>query len=123
EPPSPRSSVADLAALDALLRWARTTRSGDRSQAPPTTERAWAEVSTDSTGCPGAAACPFGRECFAETARATAREADVVVTNHAQLAHDLLRPQPLLGEREVLVADEVHELEAHLSSAWGQEVA
>ncbi|WP_432523740.1 ATP-dependent DNA helicase [Kineococcus sp. SYSU DK006] len=123
DPAARRPSGADLAALEALLRWSRTTTSGDRSQAPPTTDRVWAQVSTGSAGCPGAATCPFGRECFAEKARATAREADVVVTNHAQLAHDLLRPQPLLGEHEVLVADEVHELEAHLSSAWGQEVA
>ncbi|WP_432573331.1 ATP-dependent DNA helicase [Kineococcus sp. SYSU DK005] len=111
------------ASLGALLRWAGTTRTGDRSEAPPVGERAWREVSTDSAGCPGASACPFGRECFAEGARAAARRADVVVTSHAQVAHDLVSPQPLLGEYDTLVVDEAHELEAALSSAWSRELA
>jgi ATP-dependent DNA helicase DinG len=118
-----RPSKKDLDDLNALITWADSTQSGDRSEAPASSDKTWGQVSTDSAGCPGAKACPFGQTCFAERARRDAREADVVVTNHAQIAHDLPSDMPLLGDYDVLVADEVHELESFLSSAWGVEVS
>ena len=57
-----------------------------------------------------------------ELARAKARSADVVVINHALLAQDLISPNPLFDDRDLLVIDEVHELQDYLSSAWGAEV-
>ncbi|SDQ04330.1 ATP-dependent DNA helicase [Quadrisphaera sp. DSM 44207] len=121
-PAASRPSGQDAAGLARLLEWARRTSTGDRSEAPAATERAWAQVSTDAAGCVGAAVCPFARECFAERARAAARSADVVVTNHAQVAQDLRSPAPLLGSYDVLVLDEAHEVEASLSTAWGSAV-
>lgn len=119
---SRRPSNEDLKSLNDLLKWADATETGDRSDAPAVPDRVWDQVSTDAASCAGAKACPFGEQCFAELARATAREADIVVTNHAQVAQDLRSPAPLLGDYDILVTDEVHELESYLSSAWGQEV-
>ena len=119
---SRRPSSDDLKKLNSLLQWADDTHTGDRTDAPAVPDKVWDQISTDAAGCAGKA-CPFVDDCFAEFARATAREVDVVVTNHAQVAQDLNSEFPLLGEWDVLVTDEVHELESYLSSAWGLEVA
>lgn len=126
EMPAKRESPAaptseDLKALNAALAWAETTETGDRSEAPACSDKVWNQISTDSAGCPGAQACPFASQCFAETARANASEADVVVTNHAQVAQDLVAGHAIFGDYDVLIADEMHELVSYLSSAWGRE--
>lgn len=121
QPRKPTS--ADLRALNDLLKWAATNpASGDRVDAPSAPDRAWAQVSTDTAGCPGARICAFGDDCLAERARARARAADVVVVNHALLAQDLISPNPLFEDRDLIVIDEVHELQDYLSSAWGAEI-
>lgn len=121
--PSPKRPSRDrAAALSRVVRWADTTDTGDRAHAPTGADQVWDEVSVDAAGCPGASACPFGERCFAERARAKARAADVVVTNHALLAQDLRSPSPILGDRDVVVVDEGHEVETSLSSAWGYEL-
>lgn len=119
---SRRPTADDLKKLNSLLQWADTTQTGDRTEAPAVPDKVWDQISTDAGGCAGKS-CPFYEDCFAEQARSVAREADVVVTNHAQVAQDLRSEFPLLGEYDVLVTDEVHELESYLSSAWGLEVA
>lgn len=118
-----RPTSADLRALNELLEWAGSDpKSGDRADAPPVPDRAWSQVSMDSAGCPGARVCSFGDGCLAELARSKARVADVVVVNHALLAQDLISPNPIFDDRDLLVVDEVHELQDYLSSAWGAEV-
>ncbi|MEI8084186.1 MAG: hypothetical protein WCI74_20285, partial [Actinomycetes bacterium] len=120
---SMRPSPADVAALNEVLEWAeQDLLSGDRSGAPAVSDRVWYQVSTDAAGCPGARNCLFGQECLAEAARAAAREADIVVINHALLAADLVSPGPLFDDRDLIVVDEVQELEGYLSSAWGHEI-
>ncbi|MGV1037121.1 MAG: ATP-dependent DNA helicase [Candidatus Nanopelagicales bacterium] len=117
-----RPTSADLRDLNELLEWAHNPGTGDRSQAPAAPDRVWWQVSMDSAGCPGARACTFGEECLSEAARIAAREADLVVVNHALLAADLASPNPLFDDRDLIVIDEVHELEGYLSSAWGHEI-
>jgi len=113
-------SRADVASLQALLRWvAGDPGVGDRADGPSVPDRVWGQVSTDAAGCPGASSCPFGDDCLAEAARAEARAADVVLANHALLARDLISPNPLFADRDLVVVDEVHELERYLSTAWG----
>lgn len=113
-------SRVDVASLQALLRWvAGDPGVGDRAAGPSVPDRVWGQVSTDAAGCPGASSCPFGDDCLAEAARAEARAADVVLANHALLARDLISPNPLFADRDLVVVDEVHELERYLSNAWG----
>lgn len=118
-----RPSAADLQALNELLTWAdEEVLTGDRSEAPSVPDRVWYQVSTDAAGCPGARVCRFGEDCHVEAARAAAKEADVVVINHALLAQDLVSPNPLFDDRDLIVVDEVQELQGYLSSAWGHEI-
>lgn len=109
--------------ISEVMRWARSTRTGDRSEAPPVSDKTWASVSSTNAECPGRAACAFGDNCFAEGARERARAAQVVVANHAVVGVDMLSGNSMLGPREVLIVDEVHELDNYLSSAWGTEMS
>lgn len=108
--------------IKAATEWANMTKTGDRSEAPPVSDKVWRQFSSSSTECPGKSNCPFGKECYAEFARERARDAQVVVTNHAVVANDLMGEGTMLGEREVLVLDELHELDGYLSSAWGANI-
>ena len=90
--------------------WAEETDSGDRDDlVPGVSDRAWRQVSVTSMECVGGK-CPMLAECFPEKARALAREADVVVTNHAMLGIAASGSPNVLPEHQVLVVDEAHEL-------------
>jgi len=93
-----------------LREWAQETDTGDRDDlVPGVSDRAWRQVSVTSLECMGSV-CPKLDECFPERARAQAREADVVVTNHAMLGIAASGSPHVLPEHEVLVVDEAHEL-------------
>jgi ATP-dependent DNA helicase DinG len=97
---------------------------GDRDSLPRgVSDEAWRQVSVTSRECVGASRCPFGDRCFAEAAKATAADADVVVTNHALLAIDALAEQPVLPEHDVVVVDEAHDLESRITSVATEEVS
>ncbi|MEY9964477.1 ATP-dependent DNA helicase DinG [Streptacidiphilus sp. MAP12-16] len=94
-----------------LRDWADETETGDRDDLTPgVSDKAWAQMTVSSKECLGASRCPYGGECFAESARERAKLADVVVTNHALLAIDALEGAPVLPEHELLIVDEAHEL-------------
>lgn len=93
-----------------LREWAEETTTGDRDDlVPGVSDRAWRQVSVTSLDCLGRN-CPFIDECFPEQARTRAREADVVVTNHAMLGIAASGSPGVLPEHDVLVVDEAHEL-------------
>ena len=93
-----------------LREWAEETGTGDRDDlVPGVTDRAWRQVSVTSLECLGQR-CPLLDECFPERARAAARAADVVVTNHAMLGVAASGSPNVLPEHQVLVVDEAHEL-------------
>ncbi|MGY4646110.1 ATP-dependent DNA helicase [Cellulomonas sp. URHB0016] len=93
-----------------LRAWAEQTGSGDRDDlVPGVSDRAWRQVSVTSLECLGSR-CPMLDECFPERARAAARDADVVVTNHAMLGIAASGSPGVLPEHDVLVVDEAHEL-------------
>ncbi len=98
--------------------------SGDRAELPwEPSDAAWAQVSTGWRECPGAAVCPSGSECFSESARHRAAEADVVIVNtHLYAASLALKEAELLPPHDVVVFDEAHELEDIASAAFGFEL-
>ncbi len=105
-----------------LRDWAEETASGDRDElVPGVGERAWRQVSVSAHECLGSR-CPQVQECFVEQARAAARTADIVVTNHALLAIDAFGEQQLLPEHDVVVVDEGHELVDRVTSAITDEL-
>ena len=90
--------------------WAQETETGDRDDlVPGVSDRAWRLVSVTSMECLGPK-CPKITECFPNQARALAKEADVVVTNHAMLGIAASGSPGVLPEHEVLIVDEAHEL-------------
>ena len=112
---SPRSALGRQA--KALRTWADKTTTGDRDDyREPLAPQLWRSVSVQRRECVGAATCRFGQECFVEKARDLAREADIVVTNHAMLAIDVIEQIPVLPEHDVLVIDEAHELVDRITS-------
>jgi ATP-dependent DNA helicase DinG len=103
--------------------WAGETDSGDRDElVPGVPDRAWRQVSVPSLECLGQK-CPLLSECFPERARQAAREADVVVTNHAMLGIAAAGNPGLLPEHRVVVVDEAHELVDRATSAASVELS
>jgi ATP-dependent DNA helicase DinG len=107
-----------------LAQWAESTGSGDRAELEfEPSIPAWASVSVSADECPGARRCPSGSECFAETARARAAAADIVVVNLHLLGADLRCGGEVLPEHDALVIDEAHELEDVLAASLGVDVS
>ncbi|WP_154563445.1 ATP-dependent DNA helicase [Cutibacterium porci] len=96
---------------------------GDRDDAPPHTPLAWAQVSVPAHECLGAQRCPFGSECLSEAAREQARNADLVVTNHAMLAIDALNDGRVLPEHDTVIIDEAHELVNRFTRAASKDLS
>lgn len=108
------------AEFKALHEWYDKTTTGDRSEAPPVSDKAWKGFSVNNNECVGRKVCPFAEECFSEAVKEKAIVSRVVVTNHAVTAIDLMGEQGnLLGDREVYIFDEVHELDSFMSNSWG----
>ena len=105
----------------ALRQWAEQQAAengvGDRDDAPAHSQQAWDQVSMRANECLGAQNCPFGPQCLAERARERARDADIVVTNHAMLAIDAMNGGTLLPEHDVVVIDEAHEVADRFTGA------
>lgn len=104
-----------------LHEWAAETESGDRDDlVPGVPGRAWAQVSVNGRECLESN-CPALEKCFAQHARDEAREAAIVITNHAVLgvqatSHDMI------GEHQVLIVDEAHELVQRITSSATHEL-
>jgi len=111
----------------ALREWAEEQAEAgglaDRDDAPSHTPAAWAQVSVPVRECLGATNCPYGAECFVELSRDKAREADLIITNHALLAIDALHGGTALPEHDLLVVDEAHELVARVTGAASSELS
>ena len=106
-----------------LRDWADETDTGDRDDlSPGVNDKAWAQVSVSSRECLSASRCPYGEDCFAEAAREQAKQADLVITNHALLAIDALEDVPLLPEHELLIVDEAHELAGRVTGVATDEL-
>jgi ATP-dependent DNA helicase DinG len=107
-----------------LRKWAESTQTGDRDDLDePVDGRVWSGLSVSARECPGATNCSFGDECFAEAARARARTADLVVTNHALLAIHVQGEVPVLPEHGAVVVDEAHELVDRMTTALTRELS
>lgn len=106
--PAPTSELG--AQVLRVRRWADETDTGDRDDLQPgVPERVWRQVSVSRLECLGSR-CRFVTECFPERAREQARQADLVVTNHAMLAVAATGNPGVLPEHEAIVVDEAHEL-------------
>jgi len=122
-----RASAASDLGRDVLrLRaWAESSETGDRDDCVPgVSDRAWRQVSVTALECLGQK-CPMIDDCFPERARSAAREADLVVTNHAMLGIAASGSPGVLPEHSALVVDEAHELTDRVTAqaTWELSVA
>ncbi len=126
-----RAAKADAASVVgaevvALREWVQqeldADGTGDRDDAPTHTAAAWAQVSVPVRECLGQR-CSFYDQCFVERSREVARNAQLVVTNHALLAIDAMHGNTVLPEHDFLVIDEAHELTARVTGAASHELS
>jgi Rad3-related DNA helicase len=109
----PVETFADALRAAAFRLWLHETRDGRRDEvaAHAVLEPAEGELFDSAEVCvPGA--CYDGDRCFVQRARRLAREADIVLVNHALLLQDRRAGGTLLGEFDHLVVDEAHRLPA-----------
>ena len=107
--PIPASTLAKQAKK--FREWVEETTTGDRDDFDGQLDsRIWRANSVSGRECIGATKCAWGQECFAEQAKQLAHSADIVVTNHALLAIDILENLPVLPDRDLVIIDEAHEL-------------
>jgi len=98
------------------LAWAEDTETGDRDDlVPGVSDRAWRQVSISALECFGSK-CPMVGSCFSEVARQEARDADIVLTNHAMLGVAAGGSPGVLPDYDVLIVDEAHDLGAAVTS-------
>lgn len=118
------TSEADPAQISYLTEWAKETTSGDRADLEEEpTAATWAAVSVGPRECPGATKCPSGDDCFAETAREHAAQAQIVVVNTHLYGLHLGSEGTILPPHDVLVIDEAHVLEEVISATMGVDLS
>ncbi|APT85353.1 ATP-dependent DNA helicase [Corynebacterium aquilae] len=106
-----------------LSDWAQDTDTGDRDDLEEgVSNLAWRQLSVTANECLGASRCPQAEECFAEAARKKAREADIIVTNHALLAIDALAEVDVLPQHDAVIIDEAHELDGRITGVATNEL-
>jgi len=126
--PDPDNDVLiDVGTLSAdakkLRDWAAEPySSGDRDDAPTVDRRVWAAHSVSGRECVGADKCAYGDKCFSELAKAKAAASDIVVTNHALLAIEVVDNHPILPDRDAIILDEGHEFIDRTTQAVAEEL-
>lgn len=109
----PVEDLADGLRTAALRLWLAATDEGLREELAghPLLHSSLSELFDAADVClPGL--CWEGDRCHVQRARRRAREADILVVNHALLLHDLRAGRTLLGDYDALVIDEAHRLPA-----------
>ena len=106
--------------VDRIMAWAESTSTGDQADldftpAPST----WNALSVSPDECLGTSDCPFASSCFPLMARRRAAEADISVANHALYAIDLAIGGSILGDHDLVVLDEAHQVEESFTQAFG----
>ena len=92
------------------------------------TDAEWRGLTVSSEECMGKAECPYGKSCFAEAAKAKAKESKIVVINHALAFVDLMLRQiapeaSMVDAYDRIIFDEAHECEDYAGNVLGSQVA
>jgi ATP-dependent DNA helicase DinG len=121
-------SREDAGHIQAIARFARTTRSGDKAECAdvPEDSSAWLAATSTRDNCLGQE-CPNAKECFVTAARREAQAADVVVVNHHLFFADvMLRDEglaELLPACNTVIFDEAHQLPETATLFFGENVS
>lgn len=117
EPYEPSSELGKEVA--ALMEWAETTETGDRSDAPPVSSRAWQMVAGSTEDCSSNGCRKTPESCFAQMAHEEAKKADIVVVNQAYLAAAMKIEFLGIADCDAVVVDEAHELPMVVAETFG----
>jgi ATP-dependent DNA helicase DinG len=115
---------SQIAAIESIKRWGKTTRSGDISEMESVAESSslWPWVTSTADNCLGQE-CPQLSDCFLLKARKAAQEAEILVINHHLLWADwAIRSDgfgELLPEADVVIIDEAHQFAETASQFLG----
>ncbi|BCR21331.1 ATP-dependent DNA helicase [Borrelia miyamotoi] len=88
--------------LEALIQWAKNTKTGDKDELNFIDKQIWDEISASPETCSGIT-CPDENKCFFKKARKKILESDIIITNHHLLLNDLYI------KNEILIAKENYE--------------
>lgn len=121
-------SSEDVKAWPLVQDWIKETRDGDLAKIVfPLPMALRSEITATSDECLGEM-CPAYDACYAETAKAIAKEADIIVTNLTMLMLDLeIRAESggmasIIPDREFVVIDEGHQTRERAASAATTEI-
>lgn len=112
----------------AIVRFAKTTTTGDKAEcaAVPEDSGAWAQATSTRDNCLGQD-CPNAKECFVTAARREAQAADVVVVNHHLFFADVMLRDSgvaeLLPACNTVIFDEAHQLPEVATLFFGDTVS
>lgn len=114
--------------IQAIARFAKTTRTGDKAElaAIPEDSAAWSQATSTRENCLGQD-CPQLKQCFVALARREALAADLVVVNHHLFFADLMLRDDGLGELlptcNTVVFDEAHQVPDVATLFFGETVS
>lgn len=105
-----------------MLAWLTQTETGDVEELsmPPTGQLFWQQVKSDTGSCLNRA-CPWFSRCYYFQAKDRAKDADVLIVNHALLISDLQAENRILPPYEVAIIDEAHHLEDAATQHMGKQ--
>lgn len=119
------TTVEERQFLIRTLPWLAETVTGDRGElgVAGAAEEFWRKIQSEGETCLGPR-CPwYNRHCFAFRARQQAKDAAIIVANHALVCADLKAGGGILPRYRHLILDEAHHLEAVATEHLGTEVA
>ncbi len=118
---SAEQSLEMLLAKAQMLVWLTQTTTGDVEELhlPPAGNLLWQQVKSDTSSCLHRK-CPWFSRCYYFQAKEQAREADVVVVNHALLFSDL-EVGGIIPAYRVGIIDEAHHLEDVATQYMGRQ--
>ncbi|UFJ42743.1 ATP-dependent DNA helicase DinG [Brevibacillus humidisoli] len=103
-----------------LVSWLTQTETGDVEELSlsPVGSMLWQQVKSDVHSCLHRH-CPWFSRCYYFRARELAKEADLLIVNHALLINDLEAENRILPTYDVAILDEAHQLEEVASQHLG----
>ncbi|WP_243140670.1 ATP-dependent DNA helicase [Pelistega ratti] len=122
------NSKEEVEQLKEIKLFFQKTATGDKSDCAKVPDKApiWLKVTSTNESCLNQD-CPYINECFLAQARKKAREADVVIVNHALFFADMaLRKEAqidLLPIADTVIFDEAHQLPEIATQFLGSQIA
>ncbi len=121
-------SAEEAGHLRQIVRFAKVSQTGDKSECGdvPEDSGAWMAATSTRDNCLGQE-CPNVKECFVLAARRDAMEADVVVVNHHLFFADVVLRDEGMGELlpacNTVIFDEAHQLPETATMFFGESVS